>query len=43
MAILTSFGGRESEKYIGMVYTANGLSLLASPVGGAILVKVGGF
>ena len=43
MAILTSFGGRESEKYIGWVYTANGIGLLASPVAGAVLYQIGGF
>lgn len=43
MALLSSFGGRESEKYIGWAYGANGIALMFGPVGGAFLYKIGGY
>ena len=43
MAILSSFKAEEREKFIGFVYTANGLGLLIGPLIGAVLYYFGGY
>jgi len=43
MAIMSSFGSNERDKYIGIVEAANGLGLLVGPLAGATLYTIGGF
>jgi MFS family permease len=43
MAIMTTFGSHERDKYLGMAEAAGGLGLLVGPVAGAALYSIGGF
>jgi len=43
MAILSSFGAEEREKYIGWIEAAFGLGMLFGPLLGAVMYNYGGY
>ena len=43
MAIMSSFGGNERDRYLGFAEASNGLGILIGPLGGALLYHIGGF